>query len=283
MRYLFALIFGLMSFTTMAQRHAAPLGKARFVCNVDDLLPSDIQIKGSTQGFAIYGGYAFSMHDKGECVILDIKRKKYINSFVVEGNTGHCNNASFGTEFYSRESQFPLFYVTECRGERACYVNDITLQGSRLVQKIFYMGDEITGPCDWAVDAEQKLLYLYCTIDNQRTLMWFSLPRLSDSDNKGEVHLYPKDALGSIPAGDIKIPQGSLIAGDYIFLAEGVPPRHTALNVIDRHSAQRLMHLDLTETGIEPEGIAIYRRWIYLSLHTPRKPRHNIIYRFRLR
>ncbi|MBQ1253539.1 MAG: hypothetical protein IIY05_04270 [Alistipes sp.] len=267
----------------MAQRHAAPLGKARFVCNVDDLLPSDIQIKGSTQGFAIYGGYAFSMHDKGECVILDIKRKKYINSFVVEGNTGHCNNASFGTEFYSRESQFPLFYVTECRGERACYVNDITLQGSRLVQKIFYMGDEITGPCDWAVDAEQKLLYLYCTIDNQRTLMWFSLPRLSDSDNKGEVHLYPKDALGSISAGDIKIPQGSLIAGDYIFLAEGVPPRHTALNVIDRHSAQRLMHLDLTETGIEPEGIAIYRGWIYLSLHTPRKPRHNIIYRFRLR
>ena len=283
MRYLFALIFGLMSFTTMAQRHAAPLGKARFVCNVDDLLPSDIQIKGSTQGFAIYGGYAFSMHDKGECVILDIKRKKYINSFVVEGNTGHCNNASFGTEFYSRESQFPLFYVTECRGERACYVNDITLQGSCLVQKIFYMGDEITGPCDWAVDAEQKLLYLYCTIDNQRTLMWFSLPRLSDSDNKGEIHLYPKDALGSIPAGDIKIPQGSLIAGDYIFLAEGVPPRHTALNVIDRHSAQRLMHLDLTETGIEPEGIAIYRGWIYLSLHTPRKPRHNIIYRFRLR
>lgn len=283
MRYLFALIFCLMSFTTMAQRHAAPLGKARFVCNVDDLLPSDIQIKGSTQGFAIYGGYAFSMHDKGECVILDIKRKKYINSFVVEGNTGHCNNASFGTEFYSQKSQFPLFYVTECRGERACYVNDITLQGSRLVQKIFYMGDEITGPCDWAVDAEQKLLYLYCTIDNQRTLMWFSLPRLSDSDNKGEVHLYPKDALGSIPAGDIKIPQGSLIAGDYIFLAEGVPPRHTALNVIDRHSAQRLMHLDLTETGIEPEGIAIYRGWIYLSLHTPRKPRHNIIYRFRLR
>ena len=283
MRYLFALIFGLMSFTTMAQRHAAPLGKARFVCNVDDLLPSDIQIKGSTQGFAIYGGYAFSMHDKGECVILDIKRKKYINSFVVEGNTGHCNNASFGTEFYSRESQFPLFYVTECRGERACYVNDITLQDSRLVQKIFYMGDEIAGPCDWAVDAEQKLLYLYCTIDNQRTLMWFSLPRLSDSDNKGEVHLYPKDALGSIPAGDIKIPQGSLIAGDYIFLTEGVPPRHTALNVIDRHSAQRLMHLDLTEMGIEPEGIAIYRGWIYLSLHTPRKPRHNIIYRFRLR
>ncbi len=283
MRYLFALIFGLMSFTTMAQRHAAPLGKARFVCNVDDLLPSDIQIKGSTQGFAIYGGYAFSMHDKGECVILDIKRKKYINSFVVEGNTGHCNNASFGTEFYSRESQFPLFYVTECRGERACYVNDITLQDSRLVQKIFYMGDEIAGPCDWAVDAEQKLLYLYCTIDNQRTLMWFSLPRLSDSDNKGEVHLYPKDALGSISAGDIKIPQGSLIAGDYIFLTEGVPPRHTALNVIDRHSAQRLMHLDLTEMGIEPEGIAIYRGWIYLSLHTPRKPRHNIIYRFRLR
>ncbi len=266
----------------MAQQPTLPLGKAERVCNVDDLLPRDVEVKGSTQGFAICGNYAFSMHDKGECVILDIKRNRYVNHFTVEGNTGHCNNASFGCEYFSKESTFPLFYVSECRGQRACYVNDITLQGSKLVQKIFYSGDEINGPCDWAVDAKHRLLYLYCTIGRCRMLMWFMLPRLSDSDSKGEVHLFLKDALGSIPAGDIKIPQGSHIADDYIFLAEGVPPRHTALNVIHRHSAEQLMHIDLSDTGIEPEGIATYKRWLYLSFHSPRKPRHNIIYRFRL-
>ena len=281
MRVFFAIISLLWSFAAMAQP-ATPLGKAERVCNVDDLLPHHIEVRGSTQGFAIHGNYAFSMHDGGECVILDIKRRRYVNHFAVEGNTGHCNNASFGLEYYSKESEFPLFYVSECRGQRACYVNDITLHGSRLVQKIFYSGDEINGPCDWAVDAEQGLLYLYCTIGRCRMLMWFVLPRLTDSDPNGEVHLYLKDALGSIPAGDIKIPQGSHIAGNYIFLAEGVPPRHTALNVVNRHSAKRLMHIDLTDMGIEPEGIATYKRWLYLSLHTPRKPRHNIIYRFRL-
>lgn len=282
MRSLITLILLLWSSAAMAQRSTSPLGEAEVVCNVDDLLHPDIEVKGSTQGFAIYGNYAFSMHDRGECVILDIKRNRYINHFLVEGNTGHCNNASFGWEFFSRRSKFPLFYVSECRGQRACYVNDITLHGSRLVQKIFYAGDEIEGPCDWAVDAKQRLLYLYCTIDKRRMLMWFPLPRLSDSDPKGEVYLYPKDALGSIPAGDIKIPQGSHIAGNYIFLAEGVPPRHTALNVINRHTAEHIMHIDLTDAGIEPEGIATYKRWLYLSFHTPRKPRHNIIYRFRL-
>ena len=167
MRVFFAIIALLWSFVAMAQP-AAPLGKAERVCNVDDLLPHHIEVKGSTQGFAIHGNYAFSMHDGGECVILDIKRRRYVNHFAVEGNTGHCNNASFGLEYYSKESAFPLFYVSECRGQRACYVNDITLHGSRLVQKIFYSGDEINGPCDWAVDAERGLLYLYCTIGRCR-------------------------------------------------------------------------------------------------------------------
>ena len=94
---------------------------------MDDLLPADLEVKGSSQGMAIMGRYAFLMHDKGGCVVLDIKRLKYISYLTMEGNTGHCNNASFGRERLSPKSQFPLLYVTECRGKRACYVNDVTL------------------------------------------------------------------------------------------------------------------------------------------------------------
>lgn len=282
MKFLTTLLCVVCCAVAMAQDGVVPLGKCEVVCDVDDLLSETIEVVGSTQGLAISGDYAFSMHDKGQCVIIDLKRMRYVNSFVLEGNTGHCNNASFGVERYSRDSQFPLFYVTECRGERACYVNDITLEGSRLVQKIFYSGDEIVGPCDWAVDASRKLLYLYCTIGEIRMLMWFELPRLSDSDERGEVHLKLEDSLGSIPAGDIKIPQGSLVTDDYIFLPEGVPARGTALNVIHRNSARLLQRIDLTATGIEPEGVACYKGWLYMSLHTPREPRHSIIYRYRI-
>lgn len=282
MRLLLTLLLSLLAIASYAQKDNSALGEAEFYCNINDMLPEGVDVKGSTQGFAIYEGYGFSMHDKGQCVIFDIKSKKFINTFLLEGNTGHCNNASFGVERYSRESQFPLFYVSECRGERACYVNDISTTGSRLVQKIFYDGEEITGPCDWAVDREQRRLYLYCTIANLRMLKWFALPSLSDSDSNGEVHLGQEDMLGSIPAGAIAIPQGSHIFNHRVYLAQGIPPRTTSLHCVDARSAKPLSIIDFTHTGLEPEGIATYKGWLYLSFHTPRQPRHNIIYRLRI-
>ena len=73
--------------------------------NVAELLPDDVEVQGATQGFAIHGRYGFSMHDKGQCVIIDLKRNRFVNTFIIEGNTGHCNNASFGVERYSKKSQ----------------------------------------------------------------------------------------------------------------------------------------------------------------------------------
>lgn len=250
--------------------------------NVADLLPEDVVVNGSTQGFAIYGRYAFSVHDKGQCVIIDLKRRSFVNTFILEGNTGHCNNASFGVERYDRDSKFPLLYVTECRGDRVCYVNDISLDGARMVQRIIYDGKDISGPADWAVDRRNKLIYLYCTIDGVRTLKWFALPRLADSDTNGEVHLHEEDTLGSIAAGEIAIPQGSLIFRHYAYLPDGIPPRPTRLHITDMRSGESNTQ-DLSHLGLEPEGVAVRRGWLYISLHTPRNVRANVIYRQRIR
>lgn len=266
-----------------AQTENSVFSKIETYINVAELLPDNIVVNGSTQGFAIYGRYGFSIHDKGQCVIIDLKKKRFINTFTLEGNTGHCNNASFGVERYSRESKFPLLYVTECRGDRACYVNDITLEGSRLVQTIYYDGEDITGPADWAVDRRKGLIYLYCTINNVRTLKWFALPRLADSDTHGEVHLQEKDTLGSLPAGDIAIPQGSHIHHGRVYLPDGIPPRPTRLHVTELKSGKVISVMELSHTGLEPEGVATRRRWLYLSFHTPRDTRANIIYRLKIK
>lgn len=282
MRFFICLLLLLLrSGSAVAQE--APLAEAERFINVAELLPENVEINGSTQGFAIYGRYAFSVHDKGQCVVIDMKRRKFVSTFTLEGNTGHCNNASFGVERYNKQSAFPLLYVTECRGERACYVNDISLEGSRLVQKIFYDGADIAGPADWAVDRRKRLIYLYCTIDNIRTLKWFTLPRLADSDSRGEVHLKAEDALGSMPAGDISIPQGSHIHRHRAYLPDGIPPRPTRLHVTDLKTGKQLMLIDISHTGLEPEGVATRGRWLYLSYHTPRDSRNNIIDRFRIR
>lgn len=251
--------------------------------NVADLLPDKVEVQGATQGFAIHGRYGFSMHDKGQCVIIDMHRREFVSTYVMEGNTGHCNNASFGVERYSSSSEFPLLYVTECRGQRACYVNDVTLEGSRLVQTIYYDGEEITGPADWVVDARTGRIYLYCTIGTLRWLKAFPLPALADSDARGEVHLKPSDAIASMPAGEITIPQGSHIYGRYIFLPEGIPPRPTRLHMTDIVTARTLAPIDLSDLGLEPEGVAVKGHWLYLSFHTPRDVRRNVIYRLRLK
>ena len=270
----------LISVSAKAQKPL--LGELEQYINVADLLPENVDVQGATQGFAIHGRYGFSMHDKGQCVIIDLKRKEFVATFIIEGNTGHCNNASFGVERYSRRSPFPLFYVTECRGERVCYVNDITLTGSRLVQTIHYDSDDITGPADWAVDARKKQIYLYCTIGTTRYLKIFPLPTLADSDARGEVHLAEEDAIASLPAGNITIPQGSHIYGRYIFLPEGIPPRPTQLQITDLVTAENLSPVELSHLNLEPEGVATKGRWLYLSFHTPRDVRRNIIYRMRI-
>lgn len=281
MRTLYLILALCCTYTAVAQ--SLPLGKAKLFANVEELLPDSVEVKGSTQGFAIYGRYGFSVHDKGECVVIDLKRKRFISKFTLKGNTGHCNNASFGVERYSEESPFPLLYVTECRGDRVCYVNDVTLTGSRMVQKICYDGKDATGPADWAVDSANRLIYFYCTVNNIRTLKWFALPRLADSDARGEIHLTDEDALGSVTAGDITIPQGSLIHRGRAYLPDGIPPRPTRLHVTDIESGASLTTIDLSHTGLEPEGVAVRRRWLYLSYHTPRNARANVIYRLKIK
>lgn len=272
----------LLSIFVWCAASAQPLGEMELFVNVADLLPADVEVQGSTQGFAIKGRYGFSVHDKGQCVVIDLKRREFVSTFILEGNTGHCNNASFGVERYSPQSKFPLLYVTECRGQRACYVNDVTLEGSRLVQTIYYDGDDITGPADWFVDARSSRIYLYCTIGTLRYLKVFPLPRLADSDARGEVHLQREDAIGALPAGDISIPQGSHISGRYIFLPAGIPPRVTDLHTTDALTGEHYPTLDLSHLGLEPEGVATRRGWLYLSFHTPRDVRANVIYRMKI-
>ena len=82
------------------------------VLEYDKVLPADFKVKGPVQGFAINGNYGFSLRDKGMCVVLDLKNNAFVNAFTIdELKKAHCNNAGFGKEKYSKESQFPLLYI----------------------------------------------------------------------------------------------------------------------------------------------------------------------------
>ena len=263
---------------------ALPL-KAELVADFADWTPDSVKIKGSTQGLAMYKNYAVVLHDGGMCCIFDIKKKALIAAYMLEGNTSHCNNAFFGKEKYSKDSKFPLLYVSECRGGHACLVTDITDKGGKIVQKIYYEGTDYPGSIDWCADVKNGFIYTFGGRNGDfKLLKKFRMPKLSDSDEKGEVRLKDSDVLDvtRIDSG-INIWQGSFVLGDYAFLPDGYAPHDRLLHIVNMKTKKIERTENINALVDEPEGIDIHGRYVYVVFHTSREPRHSKLWRFTLR
>lgn len=273
-----ALFFGLMA---SAQEYKGPELTPEFVCDLGKLTPDNVKVKGATQGFAIWGKYGFVFHDKGQCVVIDMKKNKFVSTFMLEGNKSHCNNASFGVE---KGSEFPLLYISGCKGDHCCYVTDITLDGGTIVQKLFHTGEGYTGSFDWFIDRKNKIIYTYGSSGEMRKLIKkFRLPTLKDSDENGEVHLTQDDALDEFYVPGIKIYQGSVLNGHYAYLGDGYPPHDRLLHVVDMNTKILVKTVNLNDLHHEPEGVDVKGKWLYMVLHVSRQPRDGHIYRFRIK
>lgn len=287
-KILFLLLLGMVTIPGRAQFDKAgyrPSLEPEFVCDFADWTPADVEITGSTQGFAMHGKYAFVLHDKGRICIFDRKKKQLVNTFFLEGNRSHCNNACFGVEKASRKSPFPLLYIASCGGENCCYVTDVTLQSSQIVQKIFYTGTDYAGTIDWCLDAKNGYIYTYGGKNGDyKLLKKFRLPRLTDSDPNGEVHLTDDDVLDvtRLDTG-INIWQGSIVRGRYAFLPDGYAPHDLLLHVVDLNEKRIIVTKNLNDLKDEPEGIDIKGRWAYVVFNTSRGARHSPLWRFRIK
>lgn len=216
-------------------------------------------------------------------MVLDIKKGEYVNSFYLEGNNSHCNNAGFGREKFSKESKFPLLYVSECTGSRCCYVTDITLEGSRVVQKIFYDSDEFKIAMDWVVDAQNGFIYVYGGRHfGKKYLKKLPLPKISDSDQNGEVHFTEKDVLQTIEIDGLAIAQGSKIHNGKAYLPDGCSKEGNKLHVIDLESGKKVGVYYYADQLNEPEGLDFKGKYLYTVFHPVTKPaRHSVIYKTR--
>ena len=270
----------MMGIQAGAQQKTNPV-KDNLFLELDKVLPAELETKRPVQGFAIHKNYGISLRDGGMCIILDLKHKKYVNSFMLEGNVSHCNNAGFGKDKYSKKSQFPLLYVAECRGSRCCYVTDISFTGSRIVQKIFYDSDEFKIAMDWVVDAENGFIYIYGGKHyGTKYLKKLPLPKLSDSDENGEVHFTPKDVLQEIAIEGISIAQGSKIHKGKAYLPDGCSPNGNKLHIVDLQSGVKLAEIPYSDQTNEPEGLDFKGKTLYTIFHPVKQPaRHAVIYK----
>ena len=108
-------------------------------------------------------------------------------------------------------------------------------------------------------------------------LKQFRLP----SPTTPEVHLTDTDVLRTIPVNCVNVAQGSKIKNGFAFLPDGDSPGNYWLHIIHLASGREIQTIDLNPIGLEPEGIDIQGRWIYVSFNTP-DPGDNKIYRFPL-
>lgn len=242
-----------------------------------DWIPQGVELRSTAQGMAIHGDYAVTLRDGGQCVILDLKKKCLAGQFQLDQNTTHCNNASFAAHLPYDGSPFPLLYVSGCYGDKACYVTKLDFDTSVLVQRIFFASDRFRVAQDWCADADNGFLYAFGgRRGGMMYLLKFPLPSLDST----EVYLTEDDILETTPISCVNVAQGSKIKDGHAYLPDGNRPGGYFLHVVELGTGHEVRTIDLNPLGMEPEGIDIQGRWIYVSFHTPQAA-DNCIYRFR--
>ncbi|MBR3412791.1 MAG: hypothetical protein IKG81_08885 [Bacteroidales bacterium] len=257
-------------------------GQRPVVARLGDWVDDSVQLKGPMQGLAVYGRYAVTLRHGGQCLLLDLRKKRCIAAFQLEGNATHCNNASFSSEFLKdtgASPTLPLLYVSSCYGDKACHVTRIDTQGSTTVQRIYFDSPSFPVAQDWCLDADSG--YLYAFGGRKGGMMYlkkFVLPSVTTETT--EVHLTDADVIRTIPITCVKVAQGSKIKEGHAYLPDGDSPGNYWLHVVDLDTGQEVRTIDLNPIGLEPEGVDVRGRWIYVSFNTP-DPKENKIYRFR--
>lgn len=246
-------------------------GEEVVISRLGDIIPDSVTLRGSMQGMAICRNHAYLLRDKGQCIVIDLKRKKFVTEFMLPENNSHCNNASFG------KGRKPLLYVSECFGEKRCKVTDVFSPERKVVQTIHYNTPYFAQ--DWCIDADNGFIYAYTGIrGGEMFLKRFLLP----SADSSVIEYHDTDLLEQITVKSVKVAQGSKIYRGHAFLPDGDEAGNYFLHVIDIKSKQEVYKLNLNHIGCEPEGVDIKGKWLYISFNTP-IPQENKIYRFRIR
>lgn len=249
-----------------------------------EMTPDSVAIIGSAQGFGLFGDYGILVRDKGQCNIIDFKQKKMVNCFQLNDNQSHCNNLNFGKQWYSKDSDFPLAYISECTGERACLVTDIRLNGeNNIVQRIVLDNSGYPRHINYFLDTRNDFLYTYGGLPGYpKTIKKFKMPRLEDSDEKGYVHLTPEDVLDSFVVKKLNIGQGSYISGNYLFLPDGAPALGIKMHIVDLSQKKVIKTFDWNSFDLEPEGLCVKDGWLWVAFHAKKQPRLTNFYRFKM-
>lgn len=220
------------------------------------------------QGMAIYKDKAFLFSVTGLCRIFDLRKNKIISHFKLYSyhSNNHANNASFGIEFPDGNSEFPAIYISECEKPYRCFVENINMNSSSIIQTLQYQVDRKPQIIhDWIVDGEHKKLYAVTQwrVGGQNCkVMRFRLPLLEEKD----IIFTENDVEDEFFISLQSILQGGVVRANKLYLPVGLPEKDRkvwgavrALVVISLSKKEVIQTISLQKmTENEPEGISFW-------------------------
>lgn len=251
------------------------------------------------QSSACYQDYLFLVTQSRNAIYLyNMRAKRLLCSLSLDAeldysSTGsdlyHCNQATFGVDFYEQGDEFPLLYISQrAREDLRCFVDcyriipfrtdslsDFTSFEIQLVQTIYFpkmTNDNALGNVNCVIDQEKQLMYTYSRNNNKKDKNYgnckissFQIPNVYQP----VVFLEDKDIIDSfqISCSAINM-QGGCIKDGFLFIGQGyVSAGYIYMNVVD--ISQRVIHkrFDLLSMGVEwePEGCFVYDGRIMVS------------------
>ncbi|MBQ7457721.1 MAG: hypothetical protein IJS70_00975 [Bacteroidales bacterium] len=246
------------------------------VLNLGDITPDDVEPSGHPQGLLVRDGYVFVFHHGGQVLVYNIDTKEFVSCYYLPGNKSHCNNASFGVKKYSRASQFPMAYVSDCTWDGSCYVYDLYTDHAVEVQRIFLTDTPVPVECGtgWFINEKSRRLSMHWKGE-----VWdFPIP----SRHRKIVRLSVRNKKASGLMNNPVVHQGACAWKGYQFFPCGFAAEPTYLTVNDIATGQTWSFPTDSVVGpFEPEGVCGWRGGIYVTYAGPWKDLY--LYRFELK
>ncbi len=204
----------------------------------------------AAQGMAIHGEMALLFNNEGHCRVYNLKTKKKLTEFDLAsaGGSNHANCVSFGVE-QPKDAYFPVIYVSECYGNRQCFVESITPKGPRLLQTLqIKTGGIEERSFDWVVDRENKFIYSLAGFSKDSKqhvqITKWALPPLG----KKKVTFQKSDIVEQFAVSFPNLTQGACIRGGYLYLPVGL---HDAPEGSKEFKSREIIVINLKTRKIE--------------------------------
>lgn len=225
------------------------------------------------QGMAIYKDKAFLLNVTGLCRIYDLRKGKIVSHFKLGSYhaKNHANSASFGVAYPKGNYAFPAIYISECENPCRCFVEDISMQGSKLIQTLQY---QLNGKAqivhDWVVDQDNKKIYAVTQVnipndtnkDFLNQIKRFRLPSITE----GDIIFTDKDIEDEFEVSFPHVLQGATIRKQKLYLPVGFPAgnenrkgHERAIVIVDLKKKAIIKKISLQYvTKNEPEGAGFW-------------------------